>query len=588
MDWNNRNKECAGIYMEDNNNEADKPNAKAQKAPEPVSRRKFFGDIGKAAAGAAVIGIMPTLDSGLSVSAQRGPTLPFPALARAKKSYEFRKGMATANYLATPASMRRLHNGDEDYFANYIASFTKGLPHQANGEVEHSAYSSLKNALESENPANLETVPLGGDRKFVNPQSGLAMDLEGRDSFSLLMPPAPNFSSREVAAEIAENYWMALLRDVPFEDYSGNPIAADAAADLNLYGNDFRGPKNGSGQVTPDLLFRGLTSGDKLGPHFSQFFYLPCFFGANEVSQKINTVRPIADGGQDYMTDFASWLSVQNGITPAATDILDPTPRYLRMGRDIGQYVHVDVLFQSYFQAFLILTGTLNADFDGGNPYANSATQEGFASFGGPHAAALLCEIATRGLKGVWNQKWFVHRRLRPEVYACRVDRTLHHGAGYQVHPDILNSISSAKRLGGHLPAGNALLPMAFPEGSPMHPSYGAGHATVAGACATILKAFFDESTIIENPVAPDPTGQFLVPYSGGDVLTVGGEINKLASNISLGRNVAGVHWRSDCTESLRLGERIAISVLSDQKASFTEDFGGFTITKFDGTTVVV
>jgi len=31
------------------------------------------------------------------------------------------------------------------------------------------------------------------------------------------------------------------------------------------------------------------------------------------------------------------------------------------------------------------------------------------------------------------------------------------------------------------------LLPMAFPEGSPIHPAYGAGHATVAGACVTIL-----------------------------------------------------------------------------------------------------
>jgi hypothetical protein len=41
-----------------------------------------------------------------------------------------------------------------------------------------------------------------------------------------------------------------------------------------------------------------------------------------------------------------------------------------------------------------------------------------------------------------------------------------------------------------------ALLPMAFQEGSPMHPSYGAGHATVAGACVTILKAFFDGDVV--------------------------------------------------------------------------------------------
>ncbi len=47
-----------------------------------------------------------------------------------------------------------------------------------------------------------------------------------------------------------------------------------------------------------------------------------------------------------------------------------------------------------------------------------------------------------------------------------------------------------------------ALLPMAFPEGSPMHPAYGAGHATVAGACVTILKAFFDTSAVLAQTSA--------------------------------------------------------------------------------------
>jgi hypothetical protein len=85
----------------------------------------------------------------------------------------------------------------------------------------------------------------------------------------------------------------------------------------------------------------------------------------------------------------------------------------------------------------------------------------------------------------------------------------------------------------------------------------------------------------------PDATGQVLTPYVGGP-LTVGGELNKLASNIGIGRNIAGVHWRSDATESLELGESIAISILKDQKASYNEAFSGFTLTKFDGTTVVV
>ncbi len=33
--------------------------------------------------------------------------------------------------------------------------------------------------------------------------------------------------------------------------------------------------------------------------------------------------------------------------------------------------------------------------------------------------------------------------------------------------------------------------------------------------------------------------------------LTVAGELNKVAANVSIGRNMAGVHWRSDYTESV-------------------------------------
>lgn len=125
------------------------------------------------------------------------------------------------------------------------------------------------------------------------------------------------------------------------------------------------------------------------------------------------------------------------------------------------------------------------------------------------------------------------------------------------------------------------LLPQAFPEGSPLHPSFPAGHATVSGACVTVLKDFFDESFTFPNPVIPDPTldndddksGTKLVHYSGSDKnsMKVGGELNKLASNISIGRNMAGVHYRSDYVESLLLGEKVAISILEDQAEDFNE-----------------
>jgi len=70
-------------------------------------------------------------------------------------------------------------------------------------------------------------------------------------------------------------------------------------------------------------------------------------------------------------------------------------------------------------------------------------------------------------------------------------------------------------------------------------------------------------------------------------VLTVGGELNKLASNIGIGRDFAGIHWRSDAIEGMKLGEELAIRFLIEQKDIFYEKFD-FSITKFDGTSVTI
>ncbi|MEH2453852.1 hypothetical protein [Nostoc sp.] len=121
-----------------------------------------------------------------------------------------------------------------------------------------------------------------------------------------------------------------------------------------------------------------------------------------------------------------------------------------------------------------------------------------------------------------------------------------------------------------------------------MHSSYPGGASVSAGASVTILKALFDESYVIPNPVVPDPQDPTkLIPYEGPP-LTVGGELNKLATNIGLGRDSAGIHWRTDAAASLALGEAIAIGILKDEKLTFREKFEGFTFTKFDETKVTI
>jgi len=137
-----------------------------------------------------------------------------------------------------------------------------------------------------------------------------------------------------------------------------------------------------------------------------------------------------------------------------------------------------------------------------------------------------------------------------------------------------------------------------------MHPAYGAGHATVAGACVTVLKAFFNHNmylnisqdgsrfSISDTPgqyaFVPDGLGLSLSTVAT-EPMTVAGELNKLAANISIGRNWAGVHYYSDYTESILLGESIAIGMLQEQALTYNP-LEGFRLTlpKFDGTEVVI
>ena len=385
---------------------------------------------------------------------------------------------------------------------------------------------------------------------------------------------------------------MALLRDVNFQDYATNTLAQKAAGDLSRL-SDFRGPKIG-GQVTAQTLFRDKFPGCTDGPYISQFLLQPAGFGAQEVDQRINTNAP----DEDFGTSFSEWLDIQNGLQPIQT--LTPGGKFFcRNGRDLAQYVHVDVLYQAYFVAFLVIAGG-GYPIDAGNPYgtvldpgsgrpraagaAGSISQVGFGTFGGPAIATIVTEPSTRALKAQWFQKWMVHRRLRPEEFGGRVEVQRLGRRSYPFHSDL----GASSVLGDVFSEfGSHLLPLAFPEGSPLHTSYGSGHATVAGGAVTMLKAFFDESAQIKDPVVPSADGLSLVPYTGSP-LTVGGELNKIASNVATGRNIAGVHWRTDATEAIKLGEDIAISILKDNKGCFNETFNGFSLTKFDGTTVTV
>ncbi len=541
-----------------------------------------------------------TMPAMLPTGDELGPNTP---ASRRERAYQLRK--QTAGYYKASALPLYLNNGDEARYMdkNYYASFTKGLPHDSNGEALPAAYEALRAALESGQPRDFERVPLGsaanpkaGRLLLVDPQAGLAFDLEGADPQHVTLPPCYAFRSAGEIGEIAENYWMALCRDVPFAAYDTDATIQAAAHDLSAYAQ-FDGPKERVGttpRVTPRSLFRGLP-GDVVGPYLSQFMIRPIPYGAQQIPQQIRYGLP----AQDFLTAEADWLAVQRGIAPAGPAIVPLAPsdiHIIRSGRDLGQYVHIDELFQAYLNACLLLItppgrGGFGAPLDDGNPYVASQTQTGFGTLGEPNFKTLVAEVATRALKAVWFQKWYVHRRLRPEAFGGRLHFHFAHGRDYEFHAAELAKLQAGPLARVHAAHGSWLLPMAFPEGCPVHPAYGAGHATVAGACVTVLKALFrEEATLVGDlgiqPLTPDATGTALVPYTGADAarMTVGGELNKLASNVGVARNFAGVHWRSDYTASLRLGEEIALYFLQDTLRCYNEDVS-CSVTRFDGTT---
>lgn len=451
-------------------------------------------------------------------------------------------------------------------------------------------------------------------------------------------------------------------------------------------------------------LFRGSAPGAKVGPFVSQFLLIgnqgrrdPMLEAASRVSfnaaplqvpggrestglryrsaeiedgyilwgtQRIDQRMTVQKSELDYLGDWPAWLDVQNGADFRGLDRFEDKPRFATTLRDLTSFVHFDALYQAYLNAFLILAG-FEARFDVGLPSGqNHPTRGSFATFGAPHFQTLLTEVSSRALKAVRRQKFNWQLRGRPEYLGAMLSLAASdsaklgpaRGAMVRMVETLRNAGVFALQVESQVPAGlvpadgvtppvgpaeDVLLRQAFPEGSPMHPSYGAGHATVAGACVTILKACF-QTYVDPRPVsARNPLGSGHVPVDfrqpewwlekltlsqvgvdlnesgdriggsspkllsfyhppvlgadpdvlrvAGDAadLTVIGELNKLAANIAIARNIAGVHYYIDYYASLRLGERVAVGILEEQLLSYPEPVA-MRFESFDGDRIVI
>lgn len=544
------------------------------------ARRRLLGGVANSLAGTAAL----ALPAGTALAGAWPPLSEEPS-GRLDQVLRLRVDLARSawqNGMASPLPAAQEGAGTD------LDAFTKGLPHDDSGRVDPAAYAALLKAVASGAPADFAAIPVASiHMPLANPQGGLYKATTGLDACQFVLPPAPAFGSEERAAEAVELYWMSLLRDVPFGQYADHPLVAAACAELSAL-PAFQGPRSG-GAVTPAVLFRGSSAGDQQGPYISQFLLQPIQMGAIPIHQQIITPLSVSAGGHDFLTDIDAWLSVQNGDMPMDELRLDPVHRHLRSARDLAAYVQKDQGYQAFFHASVWLANR-NAPVAVGSPYPRNRNQAGFASFGAPDAQGMLATAHLCALRAVWYQKWIVHRTLRPEEWGGRVHYALSGQSDAPVHPLFRHSEALARsfeRTRGYL------LPQAYPEGAPMHPSYAQGHGACAGACATVLKAYYEGSTrLMElgDVHAAADDGRTLVAYRGADAgqLTVAGELDKLAGNLSLGRNFAGIHWRSDYLQGVLLGEAVALSLLRESRSACNEQGVRVRLRKFDGTMVEV
>ncbi|MEX0939952.1 MAG: hypothetical protein WDZ41_01175, partial [Candidatus Babeliales bacterium] len=284
--------------------------------------------------------------------------------------------------------------------------------------------------------------------------------------------------------------------------------------------------------------------------------------------------------------------------------------RYIITGKDIATAVHNDGPGEFFFNAanILLYNGFPLSSY---SPYQNGniTNEDPFVTLAITDIYSAIFGVCQEALKHAWAHKWRGNRKLRPEAMAGLIHRAETTSTNlYNLSSLLFNDLAGFNVLAwtrnrneqqafipnNPLPINEAqtyLLGLVYPEGSPAHPSYPAGHATIAGACSTIIKAFINDQALIKDyiaPVKPNPADPIqlisLTDMEGADALTVGSELDKLASNIALARDFAGVHYRSDGDKGILLGEKIALNYLRDHARIYTEQgFNGFELTKRNG-----
>ena len=216
--------------------------------------------------------------------------------------------------------------------------------------------------------------------------------------------------------------------------------------------------------------------------------------------------------GVDYMTTMEAWEAVQEGKKPIEQLLTENSARTIQTGRDCARFVHDDNPFMFFASAI----GTLLSE-KVDHRLCSRQTQcphlGRFASVGMPFLLGGIGEVGRRVGLISFREKWTLWTP-RPEQYC--VD------------------------------AGLGLLPQAYPEGSPMHPSRNAMHQIIYAAMGGYLKYIFNDLHVL-------PHGK-----------TVGEEIDLFVANAGDWRMWSSVHYTSDNAPYIPRAEALGVKIAKE------------------------
>jgi len=474
--------------------------------------------------------------------------------------------------------------------------FSKTLKHDNNGLTTVEDLDRLINiSLEEGSLKSINALAMSQDPNKIRKMEGVATGNSFwiRGSDVQLYNTSNDFfpvDSLKHACEMIEVYENALLRDTPFNDFNDETKidVTRALTSLTKYNDlsSYTGPTNSDNKITGQELFRGNGKDELFGPYVSQYLVLPYSYNGINIDQKYPVENDVPE-----TIKYDNYLNIQRGIVGGSPNFSGDL-KYAYSPRVLGSIVHNDPLYWSYYNACLISKQNgIELDYDG-NDITSAWTDKGF-----PDLLESVAEISLGALRVAWNSKYNIALLLRPEAMAQRIDYIQQGIFTGDVFDKIKDNLVPGKETLDEvfLRNDNYLLLMMYPEGSPTHPSFPAGHAVVSGACTTVMKAFLKTHDSNNNPLIwpSDPKhsidGNVLQTYDKSDnnKITIIGEINKLASNMALGRDMGGVHYRADGDNGIVLGETFAIKYLQIKLKEYIGLYNGmissFKLEKFNG-----